>query len=75
MGRDYTSVSIPSVLFKKLQERIAETGFTSVSSYVTYVIRQILSEDKTDDTVAFSTEDEDRIKARLRSLGYLDWVP
>ncbi len=42
MGEDekkFTTVSIPAPLFKKIEERIKGTGFTSVSSYVTYVLR------------------------------------
>jgi len=67
----FTSVSIPTPLFEKVKERIKGTGFTSVSSYVGYVLREILSEDD-DDNEPFSQEDEERVKDRLRSLGYLD---
>lgn len=75
MGEDkekkYTTVSIPTPLFKKIEERIKGTGFTSVSSYVTYVLREIIAEDDEPEE-AFSKEDEERVKARLRALGYLD---
>lgn len=67
----FTSVSIPTPLFEKVKERIKGTGFTSASSYVGYVLREILSEDEVDDE-PFSQEDEERVKDRLRSLGYLD---
>jgi Arc/MetJ-type ribon-helix-helix transcriptional regulator len=67
-----TSVSIPSPLFEKVKRRIEGTGFTSVSSYVVYVLREVLAEDAVDEKEAFSREDEERVKERLRSLGYLD---
>jgi Arc/MetJ-type ribon-helix-helix transcriptional regulator len=69
----FTTVSIPIPLFKKIEDRIEGTGFTSVSSYVTYVLREIIAnddEDKTDEP--FSKEDEKKVKDRLRALGYLD---
>ncbi len=41
----YTSVSIPTPLFEKVKERIEGTGFSSVSSYVAYVLREVLSKE------------------------------
>jgi Arc/MetJ-type ribon-helix-helix transcriptional regulator len=68
----FTSVSIPTPLFEKVKKRIEGTGFTSVSSYVVYVLREVLAEEAVDEHEAFSREDEERVKERLRSLGYLD---
>jgi len=69
----FTTVSIPRPLFEKVQERIKGTGFTSVSSYVTYVLREIVAEEAEKDTEEpFSEENEERVKARLRALGYID---
>ena len=71
--KKFTSVSIPVPLFKKVEERIQ--GFTSVSSYVTYVLREIIAEEERqddDDSQPFSKEDEERVKDRLRALGYID---
>jgi Arc/MetJ-type ribon-helix-helix transcriptional regulator len=64
-------VSIPAALAKKIEERIAGTGFTSVSSYVTYVLREVLAEEE-EPGEPFTKEDEERVKARLRALGYID---
>ncbi len=44
--KKFTTVSIPTPLFKKVEERIKGTGFTSVSSYVTYVLREIVAEEE-----------------------------
>ena len=68
----YTSVSIPIPLFEKVKERIVGTGFLSVSSYVVYVLREVLSEEAVEETEPFTGEDEERVKERLRALGYLD---
>lgn len=69
--KKFTTISIPTPLFNKIKERIKGTGFTSVSSYVTYVLREIVAE-KEEEEEPFSKEDEERIKARLRALGYID---
>ena len=69
--KKFTTISIPMPLFEKIKERIKGTGFTSVSSYVTYVLRELLAE-KEEEEEPFTKEDEERIKARLRALGYID---
>ena len=69
--KKFTTVSIPAPLFKKIEDRIKGTGFTSVSSYVTYVLREIVSEEEVT-SEPFTKEDEERVKDKLRALGYLD---
>jgi len=71
-GKKFTTVSIPAPLFKKIEERIKGTGFTSVSSYVTYVLREVVSEEEEDKAEPFTKEDEKRVKERLRALGYIE---
>ncbi len=67
---DSVSVSIPSTLYKKAEEQIRGTEFSSVSEYVAFVLRELLAKEGDDE--AFSGEDEEKVKERLRSLGYLD---
>ena len=71
---EYTTVSIPKPLADKVKERMKGTGFSSVSSYVTYVLRQVLSSIEQEKRVkqAFTKEEEERVKQRLRDLGYID---
>ena len=63
------SVVIPKRLFKKIEEKIKNTSFSSVSDYVTYLLEKELYE--AEDEEVFSEEDEEKVKERLRSLGYL----
>jgi Arc/MetJ-type ribon-helix-helix transcriptional regulator len=63
----HTTVSIPKPLYDRIKKRIEGTGFTSASDYVTYVLREILADLETET----KTEDDDRIKRKLRALGYL----
>jgi len=71
---EYTTVSIPKPLADKVKERMKGTGFSSVSSYVTYVLRQVISSIEQDDREkqAFTKEEEEKVKQRLRDLGYID---
>ena len=69
------TISIPKNLAEKLSKRAKNKGFDSLSSYVTYVLRQILSTIETDEKKqdkAFSKKGEKKVKQRLRELGYLD---
>ncbi len=70
--KKFTTVSIPTPLFEKIRDRIEDTGFTSVSSYVAYVLREVIAEDVQEEEDPFTEEDEERVKERLRALGYID---
>jgi Arc/MetJ-type ribon-helix-helix transcriptional regulator len=70
--KKYTTISIPTPLAEKIKKRIKGTGFTSLSSYVTYVLREVISGSEEESDEAFSKEDEEKVKDRLRALGYLD---
>ena len=70
--KKYTTISIPTPLADKIKKRINGTGFHSLSSYVTYVLREVISNIDEEEGEAFTKEDEEKVKERLRSLGYLD---
>ncbi len=76
MERNITSITIPKPLAEKIRERIKGTSFNTVSGYVTYVMRQVLSrveeKEQPKPQEAFTKKDEEEVKARLKSLGYLD---
>lgn len=70
--KKFTTISIPTPLANKIKKRIEGTGFTSLSSYVTYVLREVISGIEEESEEVFSKEDEEKVKDRLRALGYLD---
>jgi len=70
--KKYTTISIPTPLAEKIKNRIEGTGFNSLSSYVTYVLREVISGIEEEQEEAFTKEDEEKVKERLRALGYLD---
>jgi len=71
MEKDVTNVSIPTSLYKKIEEKIKGSEITSVSSYVAKVLRENLSKEDTTQE-SFTKEDEEKVKKRLKALGYID---
>ena len=64
-------VSIPASLYEKIEEIIKGSSIDSVSSYVIKVLEESLSKGE-GMTESLSKEDEEKVKERLRALGYLD---
>jgi Arc/MetJ-type ribon-helix-helix transcriptional regulator len=69
--KSFADVSIPTSLFQKIEEQIKGTEFTSVSEYVTYVLREVLTENE-ENTESSTERYEEQIKERLKALGYID---
>ncbi len=68
----YTTVSIPVTLYEKIREMIKDTGFTSVSQFVTYVLREVVASYESErEEAIFTEEDKEKIIEKLRRLGYL----
>jgi Arc/MetJ-type ribon-helix-helix transcriptional regulator len=71
MGKEFTTLSIPTSLYKEIEEKIKDSEITSVASYVTKVLRESLS-DKKEAEQPLDKDDEEKVKARLKALGYID---
>jgi len=68
----YTTVSIPVTLYNKIKKVIEGTGFTSVSQFVVYVLREIIAEhESAQHEEPFSDEDREKIIEKLKKLGYI----
>ncbi|MFQ6070239.1 MAG: CopG family transcriptional regulator [Candidatus Aminicenantales bacterium] len=71
MARDRVKISIPASLYKKIEEEIKDKEKESVADYVVRVVEEALSRKKSEDE-GFSKEDEEKVKERLKALGYID---
>lgn len=71
MEKETMTVAIPASLHKKIEEVIKGTPGASVSAYVVKVLRERLAQDEKK-AEAFSQEDEEKVKERLKALGYID---
>jgi len=56
---DKVTIKIPRPLYNRLKKIVAETGFDSVTDFIVFCMRDVVS-----------GKDEATIKERLRSLGY-----
>jgi Arc/MetJ-type ribon-helix-helix transcriptional regulator len=70
--RDKVTLKIPRPLYDNLHEIIGESGFNSVTEFVVYVLRDLLSSrSHPKEEPALSKEEIEAVKRRLKSLGYL----
>lgn len=65
----YGTISLPMPLIDRIKQKMQGTGIPSVSAYVSFILRQILSEPSKRDIM--DSETEEKIKDRLKSLGYI----
>jgi Arc/MetJ-type ribon-helix-helix transcriptional regulator len=71
MGKEFMNISIPTSLYKQIEEKIKGTEISSVSSYVTKALRESLAKGE-EKKEAFDKDDEEKVKKRLKDLGYID---
>jgi Arc/MetJ-type ribon-helix-helix transcriptional regulator len=72
MDKEFTTVTIPVSLHKKIEEFIKGTEYRSVSSYAAKVLRESLTKAQPAAAEVFSEDEEEKVKARLKALGYID---
>ncbi len=65
---DKVTLKIPRPLYLKLQEMIAGSDFGSVTEYVLFILRLLISEKKASGT-DLSAEELRQLKDRLQNLG------
>lgn len=63
------NIKIPENLYNLIKEKIKGTQFKDVEEFVVQNLKQIL---KVSDSTEVDKEEEEKIKERLRSLGYLE---
>ncbi|MFH1607953.1 MAG: CopG family transcriptional regulator [archaeon] len=69
--REYGTVSLPMPLINSIKEKIKGTGMHSVSAYICFILRQILSSPDSIDGEVLDKKTEREIKNRLEKLGYI----
>lgn len=78
MGDNKATIKIPRNLYNNLNQIIENSGFNSVTEFIVYVLRDLVSsqkmnnEDISDTREELSNEEVKMIKKRLKSLGYLE---
>ncbi len=70
-GRDKVTIKIPRPLYDSLNQIIEGSGFNSVTEFIVYVLRDLLSSRTTRKEPTLSVKEIEMVKNRLKSLGYL----
>ena len=68
---DKVTIKIPRELYKKLAQMIQDTGFSSVTEFVVFVMRNLASSGDIKGEDKLTEEEVRAIRDRLRRLGYL----
>ncbi|NHN46561.1 hypothetical protein G9464_02975 [Halostella sp. JP-L12] len=72
-SKETTSVDLPDRIVSRVEDRLSRTEFETPADYITYVMEEVLYrvEKETEDE-DFEPVDEEEVKDRLQSLGYLN---
>jgi Arc/MetJ-type ribon-helix-helix transcriptional regulator len=65
------TIKIPRELYRKLKDMIRDTGFSSVSEFIIFVMRSIASSGEIVGEDTLTAEEIRAVRERLKKLGYL----
>ena len=68
---DKVTIKIPRELYQKLSQMTEGTGFSSVTEFVVFVMRNLASSGDVKGEDKLTEEEVTAIRERLRRLGYL----
>jgi len=69
--KERVTIKIPRKLYEQLKEIIEDTGFSSVTDFIVYVLRDLVAGGKLKGKDILTEEEIELIRERLRKLGYL----
>ncbi len=68
---DKVTIKIPRPLYEKIGAIIEDSGYNSVTDFVVYVLRDIVSSHGRQQEDTYTGAELEELKERLRKLGYL----
>jgi len=71
MDKETKTVAIPISLVNQIEKKLKDSTFNSVEDYVADVLSKHLGVESKPES-SFSEDDEEKVKARLKALGYMD---
>ena len=69
--KDKVTIKIPRPIYENLGKIIEGSGFNSVTEFIVYVLRDLVSSRSVKREPSFTREEIEIVKKRLKSLGYL----
>ena len=70
-AQERVTIKIPKPLYNRISEIIEETGFSSVTDFIVYVLRDVIAMRSDESTKNLNQKEIASIRQRLKSLGYL----
>ena len=67
----YIEIKLPRKLYEEALKNAKEAGFNDFNEFLIFILEQLTSEEETGREV-FSKEEEEKVKERLRALGYIE---
>lgn len=64
------TIKIPKPLYERIKILIEGSGFSSVTEFVVYVLRDLVSHQEEDNKKILSSKEIEAIRKRLKSMGY-----
>lgn len=65
----HVEIRLPRKLYEEALKRAKEAGFNDFNEFIVFVLEQLITIEEKGEV--FSKEDEEKVKERLRALGYL----
>lgn len=69
--KDKVTIKIPRPLYQNLSHIIEGSGFNSVTEFIVYILRDLVSSRSMRKEPSLSKNEIEMVKKRLKSLGYL----
>ncbi len=66
-----TTIKIPRQLYHSLKKQVEGTGFSSVTDFIVFVMRNIAASGKLTEDTSLTQREINQIRKRLQELGYL----
>ena len=70
-GKEKVTIKIPEELYGKLKGIIKDTGFSSVTEFITFAMRNVASGGRIKDEDKLTAGEIRKVRERLKKLGYL----
>jgi hypothetical protein len=68
MEKAANAISIPTELYKRIEEKLTDSDASSVEEYIVQLLEEKFPKPEGD----LSQDEEDKVKERLKALGYMD---
>jgi metal-responsive CopG/Arc/MetJ family transcriptional regulator len=70
-AQERVTIKIPKPLYNRISEIIVDTGFSSVTDFIVYVMRDVIAMRSVNSSTQLNQSEIESIRQRLKSLGYL----